>query len=179
MRRQRYILALGSLTVIAGLVTGCSAGDGEESGPSDSATTPSASGTGDAGGPTDSGTAGGEGGDSSDDASAVPAERVLVCDFSASELEGMLGPDEMSSETLRTAVPVLQEKLDELRSGGDALPSSERVVGAVESVLASWEQALAAYDAGNPAGAENALATAEAEIQTLDASLVQEPLDGC
>lgn len=102
----------------------------------------------------------------------VPAERALYCELEVVQVRNLLaaaGEDGDTSAALRDAVPLLQDRLTELRSGAEGLAGSEEQLELLESVQDRWQEALTAYDMGDPDVADRAMAAAEEDLQAFEA----------
>jgi hypothetical protein len=113
---------------------------------------------------------------------SAPAERQLLCDLDVDQVSRLLAPRDAAddpSASLRDAVPLLQERLAEWRSGAEGVQTAEDRLALVEDVLARWGEALTAYDLGDVGAAEEALAQSRQSLDKLDASLRDVPFPGC
>lgn len=112
----------------------------------------------------------------------VPAERPLLCTISAQQVRGLLGTAGSGPETaeaLRTGIVLLDERLQEWRSGAAGLPAVEEDLEIVDTVADGWEQALIAFDTGESEAAQESMDDAERALSTLDAALADTTVPGC
>jgi len=114
-------------------------------------------------------------------ASDVPAERALLCELRPEKIRALRGPGAAAAdpESLRDAVWLLEERIEEWRSGAQGIPQAEALVRRATDVAASWREALAAHDSGQGEVSRSVLARAAGQLTSLEAQLKQSPVPGC
>jgi hypothetical protein len=111
----------------------------------------------------------------------VPAERVLLCEIRSEKIRGLRGPGAAgeSPESLRDAVWVLEERIQQWRSGAEGVPQAEALVRRATDVAATWREALEAHDNGQGDVSKGALARAAGQLNSLEAQAKNSPVPGC
>ena len=74
-------------------------------------------------------------------------------------------------EALRTAVPALGQRLQQVQDAAQSRPALAPVITTVRAVYTDWSTALTSYDAGRTRTSDTALRRASTRIARLDATL--------
>jgi len=104
----------------------------------------------------------------------VPRERAAaaLCEVVPASVKGLAGiARQPAPENLRDGIPLLAERVDELRLAAEGRPALAPVVTRLDRVLALWRQAVAATDAGHAATSSADVASAQKLLGGLDADL--------
>jgi hypothetical protein len=111
----------------------------------------------------------------------VAVERELLCELRPEKIRGLRGsgPAAASPESLRDAVWLLDERIEEWRSGAEGVPQAEALIRRATEVAATWREALAAHESGQEEMSRAALARAAGQLTSLEAQLRQSPIQGC
>ncbi len=97
-----------------------------------------------------------------DDAAATTA----VCQTTAADYRRLteVAGQGTGVESLRDAIPVLQDRLREIGDAAEGRPQLGEVLTLGRSVLAAWQEAIAAADAGDNAASQRAVRRADGLI---------------
>jgi hypothetical protein len=108
-------------------------------------------------------------------------ERALLCELRPEKIRGLRGAGAAADdpESLRDAVWLLEERIQEWRTGAQGVPQAEALVRRATEVAATWREALEAHDSGQAELTTGALARAAGQLTSLDAQLKQNPVPGC
>jgi hypothetical protein len=114
-------------------------------------------------------------------AAGLPAERVLLCEMRSEKISGLRGSGQgaASPDSLRDAVWLLEERIEEWRAGAQGVPQAEALVRRASDVAATWRAALEAHDSGQAEVSNAALARAAGQLNSLEAQRQQSPVPGC
>jgi hypothetical protein len=73
----------------------------------------------------------------------------LLCELRPEKIRGLRGPGATADpESLRNAVWLLEERIQEWRTGAQGEPRQTAAIRRATEVAATWREALEAYDSG-------------------------------